>query len=78
MMKRMMLVTVGFLACPCHFPLWLALLGGSAVGGMLAAHQTWILIGMTVTFVVALGLALHRPGPTAGSAATGHEKGPGA
>lgn len=77
-MKRMMLVATGVLACPCHFPLWLALLGGSAMGGMLAAHQTWVLIGMTVTFVAALGLALHRPGPTPGAAATGHEKGPGA
>ena len=62
MMKRMMLVTVSFLACPCHFPLWLALLGGSAVGGVVAAHQGLALIGMTATFVVALALALSRPG----------------
>ncbi len=62
MMKQKILITTGVLACPCHLPLWLALLGGSAVGGAVAAHQGLALIGMTATFVVALGLALARPG----------------
>ncbi len=62
MMKRNILITTGVLACPCHLPLWLALLSGSAVGGAVAAHQGLALMGMTVTFVVALGLALARPG----------------
>ncbi len=78
MMKQKILIATSVLACPCHLPLWLALLGGSAVGGMLAAHQTWVLIGMTVTFVVALGLALSRPGHTPRSASVGNESGPGA
>ncbi len=62
MMKQKILIATSVLACPCHLPLWLALLGGSTVGGMLAAHQAWVLIGMTAIFVVALGLALSRPG----------------
>ncbi len=60
-MKRMMLIVTGFLACPCHFPLGLTLLGGSALGGVVVAHQDLALVGMTAYFIAALGLALHRP-----------------
>ncbi|MBX6340926.1 MAG: hypothetical protein IRY97_00585 [Thermomicrobiaceae bacterium] len=53
-MKRWLLIVTGVLACPCHLPLYLALLGGTALGGALAASRGWLVAAMAVYFAVAL------------------------
>lgn len=51
----------GFLACPCHLvvtlPLAIGLLGGTALGGWIAAHQGAIALAAGVYFAGALALA---------------------
>jgi|GEM_PF-3887912 hypothetical protein len=50
----------GLLACPCHLvvtlPLVVALLGGTALGGWMAAHEGAITIGASIYFVGALAV----------------------
>lgn len=60
-MKRAVLVATGFVACPCHLPLWLALLSGTAAGDVLAAYQGWVAAALTATFVGGLALAVLWP-----------------
>jgi len=64
-------VGVALVACPCHLPLTvpllLALMGGTALGVWLAAHQGMIFVASAVLFLAGLGLGLlwlespHRP-----------------
>lgn len=63
-MKRISFGIVGFLACPCHVPLDLALLGGTTAGGVLAANKGWLLVGMGAVFVVALIAFVGGGSPT--------------
>ncbi|MER3439536.1 MAG: hypothetical protein C4346_19160 [Chloroflexota bacterium] len=57
-MKRVLLAVSGFLACPCHLPLWLSVLGGTALGGVLADHRGLMVAAMSAYFVVALAILL--------------------
>jgi len=54
------LTGTGFLVCPCHLvitlPLAVALLGGTALGGWIATHESAIALGATLYFVGALAL----------------------
>lgn len=60
-MKRWALAIIGALTCPCHLPLYLALLGSTAIGGALAAHQLWLFAAMSLIFTGAIaGLLLGR------------------
>ena len=51
----------GFLACPCHLVITLALaaalLSGTALGGWITTHQGTIIIGASIYFVGALATA---------------------
>ncbi len=49
-MKQVFLGITGVLACPCHMPLYLALLGGTAFGGTLAAYSGWMFLVMGIVF----------------------------
>ncbi|MEK6710161.1 MAG: mercury resistance protein [Nitrospinota bacterium] len=46
---------VAFLACPCHLPIYAALLGGTALGAALSARLGMTFALMGVVFIVALG-----------------------
>lgn len=66
-MKRWALALLGALTCPCHLPLYLALLGGTAIGGALAAYQIWLFAAMWLIFTGAIGgLLLSRRDSGAG------------
>ena len=49
-MKGYLLTISAFLTCPCHIPLYMALLSGTAVDGLLASYQGWLLLGMSAYF----------------------------
>ncbi|MCM8747979.1 hypothetical protein NET02_02335 [Thermomicrobiaceae bacterium CFH 74404] len=67
-MKRWALAIIGALTCPCHLPLYLALLGGTAIGGALAAHQLWLFAAMSLIFTGAIaGLLRGRLYPAGAS-----------
>lgn len=44
--------------CPCHLPLVLILLGGTAVGAAVMKNLPFVLLGLTVAFVYSLVQAL--------------------
>ncbi len=58
-----LLAATAFVACPCHLvlllPLVAGLLGGTALGGALAANTGLIVAAATVYFVTALGSGLY-------------------
>lgn len=57
------LTTTALIACPCHLvfllPLVLGLVGGTALGAVLAANTGLIIAGATIYFVGALGAGLY-------------------
>lgn len=68
------LVVTGFIACPCHLPLTLALvlgaLGGTGIGGFLADNRGLVYGVATGYFVAAVGAGwflLSRKRSTAGA-----------
>lgn len=66
-MKRWALVALAALTCPCHLPIVLALLGSTAIGGALVAHQLWLFVAMSLIFTGAIaGLLLGRREAKAG------------
>jgi hypothetical protein len=66
-MKRWALGVLAAFTCPCHLPIVLALLGSTAIGGALAAHQLWIFAAMSLIFTGAIaGLLLGRRDSGAG------------
>ncbi len=66
-MKGWALSVLAALTCPCHLPILLALLGSTAIGGALAAHQLWLFAAMSLIFAGAVaGLLLGRREAKAG------------
>lgn len=57
-MKRWTLGVLAALACPCHLLIVLALLGSTAIGGALAAHQLWLFAAMSLIFTGAIAWLL--------------------
>ena len=57
------LSVTGFLACPCHLPfslpLALGVLGGTGVGGLIAANTGLIYGVATAYFIVGLGAGVY-------------------
>jgi hypothetical protein len=47
------------LTCPCHAVMLLFLLGGTAIGSVLAVFRAWIYLGFTVLFLVGLYLMVR-------------------
>lgn len=48
------LLITGFIACPCHIPLWIPLIAGTAFGAALAQNQGWVILGAGPYFAFAL------------------------
>ncbi|MBI3988465.1 MAG: mercury resistance protein [candidate division NC10 bacterium] len=63
--KAYLLLMTAAVTCPCHLPLILAILGGTALAGVLRENLFLTLIGLTAYFLVALamGLTLLERGP---------------
>jgi mercuric ion transport protein len=53
-----LMAVLAMLSCPCHFPILLLLLSGTAAGALLAGHQAAVLLALTVVFIPALAVAL--------------------
>jgi mercuric ion transport protein len=70
-----------FLACPCHLvvtlPLAAALLGGTALGGWIAAHEGAIAVGATIYFIGGLTAAGMLLLARSGAATSGLARVPG-
>ena len=65
------MAAVALLTCPCHLPLWFAVLGGTAVGAAFARHPGLALLALTVLFALSAWSALRlftqaRPAPREG------------
>ena len=52
------------LTCPCHAVMLIFLLGGTAIGSVLAAFRAWVYLGFTLLFVVGLYLMVRRRMPS--------------
>lgn len=51
---------IAVLTCPCHLPILLVLLSGTAAGAFLNEHLASALALMSVVFLPSLGLAIKR------------------
>ncbi len=61
MNRRGWLLTItGFLACPCHLPLWIIFLSGTTFGGVIAANQGLIAVAMSLYGIPAFAIGLRR------------------
>jgi len=53
------LLGVAFVACPCHLPIYGALLAGTALGSSFAEHRVLALVLLTAAFVLSLAAGLR-------------------
>ncbi len=66
---RHLMAALAIATCPCHLPLLLVLLGGTAVGAGLSEHMAAVFAALTVLFVLSAGAALRmfsQPDPADG------------
>lgn len=56
---RYLVAGLALVTCPCHIPLFLALLGGTALGAALSDHIVAALIALTGLFVLSVWAALR-------------------
>jgi hypothetical protein len=59
-----LMLGVAALACPCHLPIYAALLGGTALGGAISARPGVTFGLMGVIFLGALGVWAFLRAPT--------------
>lgn len=48
------------LTCPCHVVMIVFVLGGTALGGVLAAFRAWLFLAFSLAFLVGLWLMVRR------------------
>ena len=55
-------LTIAAVTCPCHVPIYLAIFGGTALGGVLRENLLLFILGLTGIFLVTLwrGLKLVK------------------
>jgi mercuric ion transport protein len=56
--KAYVLLVTAAVTCPCHLPLILAILGGTALAGVLRENLFLTLFGLTASFLFALAMGL--------------------
>jgi mercuric ion transport protein len=63
-LKGVSMLSLAAVACPCHLPILLALLGGTTIGAVLAANvlPLFVLLGVVFVGALALGLRLLESG----------------
>ncbi len=52
--KRAASFVIAGLTCPCHLPIYLALLGGTALGGVIRENTGLVVLGLTGAFLASL------------------------
>lgn len=59
------LLAAAFFTCPCHLPVYIALLGGSALGGYVTENKILTLAALSAAFGFSLlaGLRAIKPKP---------------
>ena len=55
---RYLMAAVAIFTCPCHLPILLAVLGGTAFGAVLSEHMAVAAIALTVLFVASAATAV--------------------
>jgi len=58
-MKRTFAIIAAVITCPCHYPIWIGLLGGTAVGAVLTPYAVPIIVGASLFFLLFLWLAIR-------------------
>ena len=58
-LKSVGVLALAVVACPCHLPILLALLGGTTIGAALAANLLPVFVLLGVVFVCALMFGLR-------------------
>lgn len=56
---RYVTAAVAILACPCHLPIWLALLSGTALAGAISDHLGVAVVALTVLFIASAWTAVR-------------------
>ncbi|MBT3350656.1 MAG: hypothetical protein HOC91_03935 [Nitrospinaceae bacterium] len=58
------LLAAAFFACPCHLPIYIALLGGTALGGYLTENTLLVAAALSAVFALSLfaGMRKIKPG----------------
>ena len=51
------------LTCPCHVAMILFFLGGTAIGGVLAAFRAWVFLAFSLAFLAGLWLMVRKHVP---------------
>jgi len=57
-----MFAALALVTCPCHLPIWLALLAGTTAGAYLGEHWVIAALGLTTLFALSVTKALHAFG----------------
>ena len=63
-LKGVGMLTLVAVACPCHLPIALAMLGGTTIGALLAANllPVFVLLGVIFAGALAVGLRVLESG----------------
>jgi mercuric ion transport protein len=56
---RYLMAAVAVVTCPCHLPILIAVLSGTALGALLFEHLGWTVLVLTVLFVGSAWAALR-------------------
>lgn len=56
---RYLTAAIAVLTCPCHLPILVVVLGGTALGAVVSEHQGLAAIALTVLFVPSAWSAVH-------------------
>lgn len=58
-LKAYLLLGLAAITCPCHLPLLLAILAGTALAGALSQYLAVAFVALTVIFALSLGYGLR-------------------
>ena len=72
-LKGAAMLGLAAVACPCHLPILLALLGGTTIGAVLTANVLPVFVVLGVVFVGALALGLRASEAESGRACAPQE-----
>lgn len=56
---RYLIAAIAVLTCPCHLPILLAVLSGTALGALVSEHQGLAVIALTGLFLASAWGAVH-------------------
>jgi mercuric ion transport protein len=56
---RFLMAAAAVVTCPCHLPILVAVLSGTALGALLVEHWGWALLALTALFVSSAWAAVH-------------------